>query len=346
MKTTGLKAGVVLLVATLMAGLAFAGWGGGGRRGAGGYGPGSERGVRNGFDGQGPWMRRGPGWGGPDAETWQGGPGRERGGPYAVGPRGNRQGMGRGWGRGYEAPGGPGARFGRGGRAGRAYQGRGFGLQDQGWGRRHPMMQRQPMRGRWGQGFRGGRAGGGFRRGAGVTGTDGWNGPARGLQGRNFGPRGQAYRQRPMNQRGPWGGRGGQGYLPDGYGRGFRDIETPWPGRGFQDRGLSPRGQGYGPGPMEDHRGPSFGPAEGRRGFQRNDAPAPDERGQGIDRPGRDERPSPRLRGDRGRGREDRPRLRRGPNGLAEHPEEIGPDVNAPAEADKPKEETPESDGV
>lgn len=360
MKTTGLKTLVVLLVAMLMAGLAFAGWGGGGRRGGGWYGPGPERGVQEDFDEQGPWTRRGPGWTGPQAETWQGGPGRERGGPYAVGPRGGRQGMGRGWGRGYDGTGGPGARFGRGGRAGRAYQGRDFGSQGQGWGRRHPMMQRQPMRGRWGQGFRGGRAGGGFRRGAGVTGGGGWNGPGRALQGRNFGPRGQGYRQWPMIQRRPWGGQRGQGPRPGAFGRGYRDRETQWPGRGawnrpdrgFQDRAFGPRGQQDGPGPMmqrrpmEDNRGQGFGPGSERRGFQRENAPKPEERGQGIDRPDRDDRPSPRLRGGQGRGWEDRPRLRRGLGGPAERPEEKGKDVEAPAEADKPKADPPESEGV
>ena len=358
MKTTGLKALVVLLVATLMAGLAFAGWGGG-RRGGGGYGPGSERAVQDDFDAQGPGMRRGPGWGGSPAGTWPGGPGREYTGPYAVAFRGNRQGAGRGWGRGYNGPGGPGARLGQGGRAGRGFQGGAWGPQGQGWGRRQSMMQRGPMRGRWGQGFRGGRSGG-FRGGAGLPGRGAWNGPGRGLQGRNFGPRGQAYRPRPGMQRGPWGDRGGRDSLPDGYGRGFRDRGTPWPGRGawnrpgrgFQDRGSAPRGQGYGPGPMvrrrpmEDNRGQGFEPGSGRRGLQRDEAPASDGRGRGIDRPGRDDRPSPRLRGGRGRGWEDRDGLRRGPGGPTERPKEIRPDVDAPAEADEPGEDLPENKGV
>lgn len=350
MKTTGLKAVVVLLVAILMAGLAFAGWGGG-RRGGGWYGPGIERGVQDDADEQGPWVRRRPEWGGPDAETWQGGPIRERGEPYAFGPRAR--------GRGYNGPGGPASRFGRGGRAGRGFQDRGFGPQGRGWGRRHPMMQRGPVRGRWGQGFRGGRDGGTFRRGADLPARDGWNGPGRGFQGRNFGPRGQGYRQRPMIQRGPWVGPGGQGPRPGGFGRGFRDRETPWldrgpwngPGRGFQDRNYSPRGQGYGPGPMvqrrplRDDQGQGFRPGSGRRGFQWEDAPKREERGQDIDRPDRDERllPGPRW----GRGREDRPRLRRGPGGPEEErPEEKSPDSDTPAETDQPKEDQPKSEGV
>jgi hypothetical protein len=70
---------------------------------------------------------------------------------------------------------------------------------------------------------------------------------------------------------------------------------------------------------------------------------APDEQGQGLGRPERDERPLPEPR--RGRGQGDRPRLRRVPDRPVESPEEKSPDANVPAETDtdSPAADTAES---
>ena len=327
MKTTGFKAAVVLLAAILMAGQAFAGWGGGGRRGGGRFGPGPDA------DEQGPWAWRGPGRGGPDAEAWQGAPGRGRAGRYAYPPGAGGQRMGRGWRRGSDRPGGPGTRPGRGGRVGRAYQEGDVCPYCQGSGRRPTIGQRRPMRGNWGQGLRGGRAGGNdFRRGAALPGRSAWNRPGRGLQGRSIGPRGRAYGQGPMVQRRPWGGHRGQDLRPGGIGRGF-------PGTDFGPQGQGPAMRRR---PLEDHRRQGYRPGREGRGFWRGDAPAPDEQGQGLGRPERDERPLPGPRW--GRDWQDRPRLRRGPGGPAENPAEKTPDTEAPTEADRPEKDPPTSD--
>ena len=157
---------VVVLAAMLTAGQAYAGWGGGGRRGGGRgrFGPGPGPAVQDNTDEQGPWIQRGPGRGGPDAEVRQGGPRRELREPNAIPPRLRGQRMGRGWADGR----GPGARIGRGGRAGQGYQGRDICPYCQGTGRRPIAMQRRPMRDNWRQEFRGGRAAEGFRRGEGL----------------------------------------------------------------------------------------------------------------------------------------------------------------------------------
>ena len=64
--------GDALLAAMLTAGQALAGWGVGGRRsgGRGGYGHGPAPGVQDNTDERGPWVRRGPGRGGPDTESF------------------------------------------------------------------------------------------------------------------------------------------------------------------------------------------------------------------------------------------------------------------------------------
>ena len=264
---------VVVLAAMLIAGQAYAGWGGGGRRGGGrgGFGPGPAPGVQDNTDERGPWMRPGPGRRGPDTQAWQdlapgGGPGRGRGGAYALAPRAGGQRMARGLNR----AGGPGSRLGRGNRAGRGYQGGTLCPYCQDSGQR-PLMQGHPNRGQWGQGFRGGRAGGGFRGGAALTGRGAWRGPDRGNRGqglrsggvgrgfanRDFGPQGQW----PMIPRRP---------MPDDRGQGVR------PGRG--DRGVF-RGEA-----APDGRGRGLGWAD------RDDRPLP---GQGW---GRDREDRPRLR--------------------------------------------------
>lgn len=145
MNKTGFKAAIVfVLVTTVLAGQALAGWGGG--RGRGG----------------------GPGWGGePGQRLGRGMPAGPRT-DENIGPiRPDRPGIGRG----------PFCPFcqrpyqrdqiwqGRGmGRLGRGFQGRGLGPCGRGFGRRYMMMQRWPMMDRWGQGFRQGRGGGGFQR--------------------------------------------------------------------------------------------------------------------------------------------------------------------------------------
>jgi len=365
---------VVVLAAMLTAGQAYAGWGGGGRRSGGWYGPQLEQGIQGNTGEQGPWMqRRGPGRGRSEAEAWQGGPGRGLGG-------GQR--MGRNWESRFNSPVGPEARFGRGNRSDRGFQGGNVGPRGRGWGPRAEMMQRRPMRGNRGQGFQGGRNGRGFRGGAGLPGRGAWNGPHRGLQGRHFGPSGRNFEQTPMLQRGPWGGNRGQGPRS---GVGMR--------RDYRGRGLAP--QGPGPrmqrGPIENNQGQGYGPGRGGRGFQREETPEAqgqgprsgvgmrrDYRGRGLAPQG----PGPRMqrgpiennqgqgygpgRGGRGfqreetpevqeqgrgfgrtgrddrtfprlrggRGREGRPGLRRGPGGPAERPGVEGSDAAPEAPTD------------
>lgn len=316
---------VIVLAAMLIAGQAYGGWGGG-RRGGGWYGSGPEPGVQGDTDEQGPWVRPGPGHGGPDAGAWQGGPGRGRGGPDAFGPQTGGSRMGRGWGRGYNGPDGPRAGQGRVGRPGRGYQEADICPYCQGSGRR-PVMQGWPMRGNRGQGLRGGRVERGFRRGANLPGGGAWNGPRRGLQGRNFGPQGPG----PMMQRGPWGDYRGRGPRP---GEGI--------GRDFQGRQFGPQG----PGPIDKNQDQGFGLDRGGRGFRRGDGPGPQGQGQDFNRPDRDERPFPGPRGGRGLG--DRPGLRRGPGGPVEPPEVEGSDAapEAPTDANSPNEDTLTNEGV
>ena len=262
--------------------------------------------------------------------------------------------MGRGWGRRSNRSIGPGARFGGGRRPGRSYQGTDVCPYCQGLGHR-PVIQQRPMRGNRGQGFRGGRGGGGFGRGAGLPCWGAWNGPGRGWQGRNVGPRG---RRPMMMQRGAWGGNRSQGPRSGGVGRGFggRDTQRPsrgeqrGPDRGFQGRGFVPRGQGSGPGPMMQRRpmgngrGQGFGPG---RGFNRGDTPSPEGQGRGINRPDRHDRPLPGPRW--GRGRDDRPGAgpdQGAPDRPAGHPEEKDPETKVPAEEHKPKEDPPEGEEV
>ncbi|MBN2313144.1 MAG: hypothetical protein JXM79_04400 [Sedimentisphaerales bacterium] len=374
MKTTGFKAMVIVLAAMLTAGQAYAGWGGGGRRGGGWYGPQLEQGIQGDTEEQGPWMRRGPGREGSETEAWQGGPGRGWNRPDAIGPRGGRKGMGRGLERRFNGPAGPQARFGRGNRPGRGFQGGNIGP-------RAEMMQRRFGRGRWGQGYQGGRNGRGFRRGADLPDKGGWNGSGRGLQGGNIGPRGRNFEQAPMLRRGPWGNYQGLDSRP---GVGLR--------RGYQDRGFGPQGpgpmmrrgpvegnqgQGYGPGrggrgfqrnetpeaqeqgqnfsgpcrmmrrgPVEGNQGQSYGPGRGGRGFQREEVPEAQEQGQNFGEPGRNNRPFPRLRG--GRSWEGRPGVRRGPGGPAGRPEIEGSDATPelPTDANNPEEEPPAGEDV
>ena len=99
--------------------------------------------------------------------------------------------------------------------------------------------------------------------------------------------------------------------------------------------------------PMEYGRGQGFEPGRGGRGFNRGDAPTPEGQGRGMDRPNRQERPSPGSRGERGWN--ERPRSPRGPGGPdkpAELSEEKGKTIEAPTEADKPKEDSPTGEEV
>lgn len=211
------------MAAMLTAGLAFAGWGGW-------YGAGPEREAQGVSDEQGPWMRPGPRWGGPEAEDWQGGPGRGRGGPDASGPHSGGPRTGRGWGRRWNRPVGPGTRFGRAGRPGRGYQEADICPYCQGTGH-IPVIQGRPMRGRWERDLRGGRAGRGFRRGEALPDRGPWNGPGRGWPGRNFGPRGRDFEQGPgpMMRRGPREDNRRRRFGPGRGGRDFRRGDAPTP---------------------------------------------------------------------------------------------------------------------
>ncbi|MFH1718534.1 MAG: hypothetical protein ABIF19_14355 [Planctomycetota bacterium] len=191
MKKTGLTAAIVLvLVAIVVAGQTFAGWGGGRRAGRG---PSVEQGGPAYPERQGPIMGRGgpgrgapgPEWerGAPGPEWERGGPGRGRG-PYAEtpSPRG-------GGGRGYAvcpccgawlglAPGGgdardgfgpwrgQGPRVGRGGGPDQGFQQGVWGPRGRNMGRRGIAMRRRLMVDRWEQGIPGPYRGqGDFRRG-------------------------------------------------------------------------------------------------------------------------------------------------------------------------------------
>jgi hypothetical protein len=203
MKRTALKTGMVLLVASLIfAGEAFAGWGGGYRRGGRGPGRGLERGTPAEPQEQAPWMGRGagPAWergtpGEPQEQAPWMGYGRGRGAPIRHFGRG---GPGRGYGPWYNVP--------------LAYgpHGGNYGV--------CPYCG-APCRGGWGAGFGYGR-GPMFR----FENRDGRPGP--GFRGRAWRPWGQGFgRGNWMRQagppaenwrRGPWQGRGGEGFPPQG----------------------------------------------------------------------------------------------------------------------------------
>jgi hypothetical protein len=107
-----------------------------------------------------------------------------------------------------------------------------------------------------------------------------------------------------------------------------------------------------------DNRGWGFRPGRGGRGFQRGNAPAPDEQGQAqsLDKPNGDKQPTPAPRWGRGQG--GRPGWRRGPAGPvpAPTPEEEGSNIETPAsppspppppaDANGPAEEQPAGEGV
>lgn len=179
MKTTGLRATMLLLAALLiLGGEAFAGWGGGNRRGRGGPGPALAPGTPAEPQEQAPPMGRGPGAGAPDPQFRRPGPGRGDGPwtnvPPARGPRGGNYTV---------CP-----------YCGAPCPGGGWGI---GLGRgRGPMSRFENRYGRPGPGFQGGAwgpAGWGFRRGAGI---------------RQPAPPAENWR------RGPWQGRGGEGLAP------------------------------------------------------------------------------------------------------------------------------------
>jgi len=170
---TGFKIAVVVGLASLvLAGVALAGWGGGGYRRGGGPGPGLQGRVPADPQNQAPWMGRGP-WGGASGpQAGPAGPGRGArpqinsrqapGGNYGFCPRCGVPwpGGGRGapWaGSGYGPIRGQAPRFGRGGGPGPGFQAGPWGPQGQGFGRRNMMTQPGPMNGGWGQGLRPGR---------------------------------------------------------------------------------------------------------------------------------------------------------------------------------------------
>jgi hypothetical protein len=237
------------------------------------------------------------------------------------------------------------------------------------------MMRRGAMRDNWGP-CPYDRAGDGFfRRG-------GWNRSGRGARGQQFGPWGRNSERRPMMGRGPWNGANDQGSRPGRMGRGYSDRDFgPWSqrpmmgrgpwngandqgfrpgrmGRGYSDRNFGPRGLG----PMmrrrpmnDDNRGWGFRSGGGGRGFQRGNAPVPDEQGQAqsLDKPNRDEQPTPAPR--RGRDRGGRPGWRRGPAGPVQAPEGQDPNTETTppppppppsSDANSPAEGQPAGEGV
>ena len=181
---TGLKIAVAVGLASLvLAGVAFAGWGGRG------YGRGYGRGVgpAPGLEGQAPaeqqyqapWMGRGPWGGAPGPQAGPVGPGwgagRQTNNPPAAGgnygfcPRCGAPCPRDGWaapgaGLGYGPAAGRGPRFGRAGGPGPGFQGgpRGPQAQGFGFGRRNMMRRPGPMNDGWGQGFGRGPGGEGF----------------------------------------------------------------------------------------------------------------------------------------------------------------------------------------
>ena len=157
---TGFKIAVVVGLASLvLAGVALAGWGGGGYRRGAGPGPGLEGQAPADQQNQAPWMGRGP-WGaasgpqvGPRGQGWGAGP--EINNPPAVGgnygfcpycgapcPRSGWAAPGAGLEYGPAA--GRGSRFGRGGGPGPGFQGGPMGPQGQGFGFGRGNMMRQP----------------------------------------------------------------------------------------------------------------------------------------------------------------------------------------------------------
>jgi hypothetical protein len=167
MKTARFKVAIVLLVASLiLAGEAFARWGGGYRRG-GGPGPGIERGA-------------------PAPDVGRGGPGRGAGpqaneppapgGYYAFCPCCGRPWQTPGGAGGFGPWSGPQSRFERGGRQGFGLQGRVWGMYGQRFGRRDMMRQPGPMAGNWGYGLGPGR------------GAELWQRRGMPMQGRGGGP--------------------------------------------------------------------------------------------------------------------------------------------------------------
>jgi hypothetical protein len=176
MRTTGFKAAMVLVAASLiLAGVAFAGWGGG--YGRGGWGPGRwfRRAAPTEPQAQAPWMEYGPGRAAPDEQFGPGGQGRGYGPwsnlPPAYGPRGGNYGIcpycgrpyGGGWAGGFGYGRGPRFRFeDRGGRPGPGFRGEAWGPWGQGFGRRGWMRQAGPPAENWRPGPWRGRGGGRF----------------------------------------------------------------------------------------------------------------------------------------------------------------------------------------
>jgi len=260
---TGFKIAVVVGLASLvLAGVALAGWGGGGYRRGGGPGPGLQGGAPADQQNQAPWMGRGP-WGGASGpQMGPGGPDRgagpqmnnplASGGNYGFCPRCGAPCPAGGWaapgaGPGYGPVAGRGPRFGRGGGPGLGFQGGPMGPQGQGFGRRNMMRRPGPMNGGWGRGFGPGPGGEGFQ---------------------------------PQNTT-PWGGRGGQGWRQPGNNTNEPGPQVAPPGQSPDgpDRGglwSPPRGgawRGRGGRGLRPWDGPGIGAPEGAN--QGGPGPAP-----------------------------------------------------------------------
>ena len=174
MKTTGFKAAVIIIVASLiLAGVAFAEWGGGRyRRGGGGPGPGLQSGTPANPQEQTSELGRGPGGGAPGPQLgregpvggngpWANVPGR--GGNYAFCPYCGAPCPRGGWGAGLGIGRGPMSRFkNRGGQPGPNFQGGAWGPWGQGFRRRAAIRQSGPMIENWRRGPWQGRGGEGF----------------------------------------------------------------------------------------------------------------------------------------------------------------------------------------
>lgn len=226
---TGFKIAVAVGLASLvLAGVALAGWGGGGYRRGGGLGPGLQAGAPAVPQDQAPWAGRGP-WGGaagPQAEP--GGPGWGAGrqvnnppaawGNYGFCPRCGAPCPAGGWaapgaGPGYGPLAGRAPRFGRGGGPGLGFQGGAWDPQGQGFGRRNMMRRSGPMNGGWGRGF------------GPVPGGRGWRQPGSTEPGPQVTP---PQAPQGLGRGGFWGPPGGEGWRGRG-GRGLR----PWDGPGI-----------------------------------------------------------------------------------------------------------------
>jgi len=164
MKTARFKVAIILLVASLIvAGEAFARWGG--YRRGGGPGPGVERGAPANPQEQGPWSQPGT----PAPDVGRGGPGGGAapqageaptpGGYYGFCPCCGRPWQTPGEAGGFGPWAGPQPRFGPGGRQGFGLQGGVWGPWGQGFGRRNMIRQRRPMAGNWGYGLGPGQGG-------------------------------------------------------------------------------------------------------------------------------------------------------------------------------------------